>query len=127
MTFSLEPRKNKSKNSLMKSLLFVLIFLYSVSHAPAQKIIEQYTPLKDTLRIGHEKDDFLPCNDKGFTLVLPDSSALNHINGLLISFEDKRFDLHSDTTQQIFREATAKNFAVVYISTGIPLDLFFSV
>ncbi len=57
--------------------------------------------------------------------MLPGST--NNVNGVLISFEDETFDLQSNPTQQIYKQATAKNFAVLYVSTGIPVDLYFSI
>jgi hypothetical protein len=90
----------------------------------AQKIVEEYISEKDSLRIGAGKADFLPYNEKGYTLVLPDST--NDIKAILVSFEDKRFELQENPTQQIFPQATVKNVAVLYVSTGIPVDLFFS-
>ena len=94
------------------------------SQVSGQKVIEQYSSQNDSLRIGFGKTDFLPYNDKGYTLVLPDTA--NNINGVLISFEDRKYDLKGNSNQQIYQEATAKNLAVLYVSTGIPVDLFFS-
>jgi hypothetical protein len=96
----------------------------STGQVSGQKVIEQYISQNDSLRIGFGKTDFLPYNDKGYTLVLPDTT--NNINGILISFEDRRYDLKSSSKQQVYREATAKSLAVLYVSTGIPVDLFFS-
>lgn len=93
--------------------------------AKGQKIIEKYVSQNDSLRIGPAKTDFLPYNDKGYTLILPDTT--NNIDGVLISFEDSRFDWQSNPARQIYQQAAAKNFAVLYISTGIPFDLYFSV
>ncbi|MFT3702552.1 MAG: hypothetical protein QM802_09290 [Agriterribacter sp.] len=108
----------------MKFFFLLLIFFFSAEQLSAQKIIEQYYPQSGSLQIGLGKNDFIPLNEKGYTLVLPDT--LHNIKGVLISFEDSKFNIQGDTTQQIYREATAKNFAVLYISTGIPVDLFFS-
>src|SRR5687768_10664352 len=108
----------------MKSVIAIL-FLFISGHANGQKIIERYIVQKDSLRIGLDKNDFLPYNDKGYTLVLPDTT--NNINGVLISFEDRKFDLQGNSIQQIYHEAVAKHFAVLYVSTGIPVDLFFSI
>jgi hypothetical protein len=108
----------------MRISLLTLLLLFTMSQLQAQKIIEQYTPLKDSLRIGPGKSDFLPCTEKGYTLVLP--SQTDSVQGVLISFEDRRFDLAKDSSQQIYREATAHGLAVLYVSTGIPVDLYFS-
>jgi hypothetical protein len=116
----------KIEHLAMKQALAISVFIFCGAHAIAQKIIERYTPQKDSLSIGFEKDEFLPGNDKGYTLILPGDTPAENIAGVLISLEDKRFDLRSNPAQQIYPEATARHFAVVYLSTGIPLDLFFS-
>lgn len=108
----------------MRFLTAFLLLLLSTGQVSGQKVIEQYISQNDSLRIGFGKTDFLPYNDKGYTLVLPDTT--NNINGILISFEDRRYDLKSSSKQQVYREATAKSLAVLYVSTGIPVDLFFS-
>ena len=108
----------------MKNLLAILFLFILARQASGQRIIERYIVQKDSLRIGYDKNDFLPYNDKGYTLVLPDS--INNIDGVLISFEDRKFDLQGSSTQQIYHEAVAKQFAVLYVSTGVPFDLFFS-
>src|SRR5690349_4351850 len=102
---------------------FLLLFLFTVQSS-GQKIIEQYRSQNDSLRIGSGKNDFLPYNDKGYTLVLPDT--IGNIQSVLISLEDKKYDLQGNSTQQIYREAAAKDIAVLYVSTGVPIDLFFS-
>jgi hypothetical protein len=108
----------------MKILIAFALLVFSAGQTSGQKIIEKYSKQDDSLRIGSGKDDLLPYNDKGYTLVLPDTAS--NIKGVLISFEDRKFDLQSNPTQQIYQEATGKNFAVLYVSTGIPVDLFFS-
>jgi hypothetical protein len=107
----------------MKTLTtFLLLFLLAVQ-SNGQKVIEEYISQNDSLRIGTGKNDFLPYADRGYTLILPDTT--NNLKGILISFEDRKYDLNNNT-QQIYHEATAKNIAVLYVSTGIPIDLFFS-
>ena len=108
----------------MKPFIAILFLFISAAHAGGQKVIERYIVQKDSVRIGLGKNAFLPYNDKGYTLVLPDTS--NNINGVLISLEDRKFDLQSNSTQQIYHEAIAKHFVVLYVSTGVPVDLFFS-
>jgi hypothetical protein len=107
----------------MKNTLLIGLFSLLISSTVAQRIYHQYTPPKDSLRIGYSKSDLLPFNDKGYTLILPETAT--QINGILISIEDDKFNLQ-DSSQQIHHHALAKNFAVLYISTGVPVDLFFS-
>src|SRR5689334_5831936 len=107
----------------MKSLsTFLILYLLAVQ-SYGQTVIEKYISQTDSLRIGKGKGDFLPYNDRGYTLILPDTTKI--ITGILVSFEDRKHDLNNNK-QQIYQEATAKNIAVLYVSTGIPLDLFFS-
>lgn len=109
---------------MMKSLILcVIIFNLSVT-LYGQRIYESYTKLNDSLRIGNGKSDFLPFNDKGYTLILPDTTAT--ISGTIISLEDEKYDLVKNPKQQIYKDANLNNLAVLYISSGIPVDFYFS-
>lgn len=108
----------------MKILAPLFQLLILSAQLSGQKIIESYTKLNDSLQIGVGKADFLQYNERGYTLVLPDST--NKITGILVSLEDEKFDLRADSTQQIYSQANSKNLAVLYLSTGIPVDLYFS-
>lgn len=105
----------------MKTLTTLLLLFLFADQSRGQKIIEQYIAQTDSIRIGPGKSDFLPLNDKGYTLVLPDN--INNIASVLVSLEGKK---HDDKNEKLDREATAKNMAVLYLTTGIPIDLFFS-
>jgi hypothetical protein len=107
----------------MKILIIFSLLLLHAGQSHGQKVIEEYISQNDSLRIGSGKNDFLSYGDKGYTLILPDTT--NNIKSILISFEDGKYDLNNNK-QQIYHEATAKNSAVLYVSTGIPFDLFFS-
>lgn len=109
---------------MKRLILYFLLFNLSVT-LYGQKIYESYIKQNDSLRIGNGKTDFLPFNDKGYTLILPDSTN-NNITGTIISFEDEKVDLVNNPKQQISKEANLKNLAVLYISTGIPVDFYFS-
>jgi hypothetical protein len=107
----------------MKTLT-VFLLLFITCQSSGQIIIGQYSLQNDSLRTGPGKTDFLRYSEKGYTIVLPDTTK--EIKGTLISFEDKKFDFEADESQQIYHEASAQNIAVLYVSTGIPIDLFFS-
>jgi hypothetical protein len=109
---------------MRKYLIAVIIILSFQHYAAAQKIYEQYTKLNDSVRVGNGRADFLTYNDSGYTLILPDS--LTRPKGILISLEDERIGLKANPERQIYPQATAEGFAVMYISTGVPVDLFFS-
>lgn len=108
---------------MKRLILYLLIFSCSVD-SYGQKIYENYTKTNDSLRIGKGEKDFLQFNDKGYTLVLPDTTT--SISGMIISLEDEKFDLKNNPKQQIYKEAILKNLAVLYVSTGIPVDFYFS-
>jgi hypothetical protein len=109
---------------MKKTFAIFLLFFFIHCSLFGQRTIEHYTKVNDSLRIGNGKTDFLPYNNKGFTLVLPDSTK--GVSGVLVSLEDDKFDLKADSTQQIYKQASAKGFAVLYLSTGIPADFYFS-
>jgi hypothetical protein len=112
-------------NFQMKRSLAILLLLFIVSiNLSGQKTVESYTKVKDSLRIGSGKTDFLPYQNKGFTLVLPDTTR--NVCGVIISLEEDKFDLNGDAKQQIYQQAAARGFAVLYLSTGIPADFYFS-
>lgn len=109
---------------MMKALIFFILILCLSVTLYGQKIYESYIKQNDSLRIGNGKTDFLPFNDKGYTLILPDTTTM--IKGVIISLEDEKFNLVDNPKQQIYKEANLKNLAVLYVSTGIPVDFYFS-
>ena len=111
----------------MKALfnLFFLFFLIIVSNKScSQKIVRNYEPLKnDSLRVGIGENDFLPFIQKGYTLMLPENK---NIKGVLIFLEDSKYDEKNKSSKQMYNQASKNNFAVLSISTEIPLDFYFS-
>jgi hypothetical protein len=109
----------------MKILItFLLLFILS-KQASSQRVFEHYTKLTDSLRYGFGKKDFLQYNDKGCTLILPDTSK--KLIGVIISLDDKKYNIQDTAKQRlIYPQANEKGFAVLYISTGIPVDLYFN-
>src|SRR6188768_3194061 len=101
---------------MLKALIFIILTLSLSVTLYGQNIYESYIKQNDSLRIGNGKTDFLPFNDKGYTLILPDTTTL--IKGVIISFEDEKFNLVDNPKQQIYKEANSKNLAVLYVSTG---------
>jgi len=101
-------------------------FLLLVTHSSfAQKVIEEYTSQQGTLRYGPGEKDLLPYGDKGFTLVLPDNG--HPLAGTVIDLEDTRLSAGDTVEYQEFRdESLKKGFAFLTISTGIPVDWYFS-
>src|ERR1039457_168654 len=104
----------------MKIVISFLLFTILSGHCVAQKIFEHYTKLTDSLRYGYGKNDFLQYNDKGYTLILPDTSK--KLIGVIISLDDEKYNIQDTSKQRlIYPHANEKGFAVLYISTGIPV------
>lgn len=111
------------KSFLLKSIFLILIHTWYLP-IYGQKIIEEYGKAKvDSLRIGKGNLDFLPFIQKGYTLALPESK---NINGVIIFLEDSGFDKKNKSAKQIYNQANEKGFAVLSVSTEIPLDFYFS-
>ncbi|WP_298541373.1 hypothetical protein [uncultured Aquimarina sp.] len=111
----------------MKTLfkLFFLLFftLFSIKSF-SQKMVEYYEPVKnDSLRVGTGENDFLPFIQKGYTLLIPEKRK---IKGVLIFLEDSRYDKKNRSSKQMYNQASEKDFAVLSVSTEIPLDFYFS-
>ncbi|HLY71875.1 MAG TPA: hypothetical protein VKR53_19210 [Puia sp.] len=103
----------------------LLIFSFFVTHICGQRVYEHYDQLTDSLRIGNNKTDIIPYSEKGFTLIMPDKSE--PLQGILISLEDGKYTLKDKTEKQLIHPAAnQKGFAVLYVSTGVPLDLYFN-
>ena len=87
-------------------------------------MVEYYEPVKnDSLRVGPGETDFLPFIKKGYTLMLPENKE---IRGVLIFLEDSKYDNKNRSSKQIYNQASEKDFAVLSVSTEIPLDFYFS-
>ncbi len=107
----------------MKKLLFPVILIYWQIESNSQTLVEKYIPQRDSIRVGYGKDDFFPCEEKGFSLFLPQSSA----QGTVISLEDSKFNASDSSSAAVFRQqANAEGYAYLHITTGRPVDLFFS-
>lgn len=102
----------------------LLCLLFFGFNSYSQKIIEDYKPLKyDSVRIGPGEKDFLPYIQNGYTLMLPDTSK---IKGVLIFLEDSKYDQKNFSAKQLYKEAADKGFAVLSVSSEIPLNFYFS-
>ncbi|GGG09770.1 hypothetical protein GCM10011344_08000 [Dokdonia pacifica] len=87
-------------------------------------MIEYYEPVKnDSLRVGIGETDFLPFIQKGYTLMLPENKE---IKGVLIFLEDSKYDEKNRSSKQMYTQASENGFAVLSVSTEIPLDFYFS-
>ncbi|RYZ23187.1 MAG: hypothetical protein EOO16_05960 [Chitinophagaceae bacterium] len=101
-------------------ILFVVLLLAAALQAPAQRLFEQYSRRTDSLRIG--PDAHLPGQHQGYTVALPDTGMAR---GVLLFLEEERPD-PTKPEVLLHREANAAGWAVVRVSTGIPVDFYFS-
>src|SRR5438309_10872766 len=106
----------------MKIVSFVTLILFLAGHGNTQELYQEYTTSKDTVHYGPRDNELLPTTSKGYTLFLPDKSKAPTATVLIL--EDGKPNL-SDTSN-IFQPASARGLATLYISTGIPIDLYFS-
>jgi len=105
-------------------ILFLFFLINSGTKSFSQKIIEYYEPVKnDSLKVGIGENDFLPFIQKGYTLMLPENKE---IKGVLIFLEDSKYDKKNFSSKQMYNQASEHNFAVLSVSTEIPLDFYFS-
>jgi len=114
-------------NRYWKTLISILLLFIFSAQIQGQQIFQQYTKLNGSLRYGNGTNEIFPFGNRGYTLVTP--GAKDSLLGTIVMLDDEKIDLHDSTKRQyirIDREANAKGFAVLYISTGIPVDLYFS-
>lgn len=105
-------------------VFFLLLLTVLSTKSFSQKIVEYYEPVKnDSLRVGVGENDFLPFIQKGYTLMLPENKE---IKGVLIFLEDSKYDKKNRSSKQMYTQASEKDFAVLSVSTEIPLDFYFS-
>ena len=104
-------------------IVFIVYFCF-IQYCLGQNLIEHYeSAKKDSLQIGIGSKDFLSFIPKGYTLSLPTSS---NIKGTLIFLEGSQFDQKNKTAKLIYKEANTRGFAVISVSTEIPLDFYFT-
>ncbi len=109
----------------MKVIVSLLLIISLTGYG--QTVLESYFKQEGSFRYGEKPGDLIPLSKRGYTLILP--AAKDNLSGTLVMLEDSKPNLQ-DTSQkqfiQIQQEANAKGLATLYISTGIPLDLYFS-
>ena len=111
-------------NKFLKLFLILILAASCKNKTSTLNIIEDYeVAKKDSLRVGIGENDFFPFIKKGYTLMLPKNSE---IKGVLIFLEDSKYDQKNRSSKQIYHQASKKGFAVLSVSTEIPLDFYFS-
>lgn len=105
-------------------IIFFLLLIITSMKSFSQKVVQYYEPLEnDKLRVGIGENDFMPFIQKGYTLMLPENKE---IKGVLIFLEDSKYDKKNRSASQMYTLASEKDFAVLSVSTKIPLDFYFS-
>lgn len=105
-------------------VLFLVFLTTFITKSFSQKMVEYYEPAKNgSLRVGIGENDFLPFIQKGYTLMFPINKK---IRGVLIFLEDSKYDKKNRSSKQVYTQASEKDFAVLSVSTEIPLDFYFS-
>ena len=108
----------------ISKIVFALFFVFTGFMSFAQEVVEHYEPARrDSLRVGSGQKDLLPFIEKGYTLMLPESKV---IRGVLIFLEDSVYDEKNRSARQLYEDANEKSFAVLSVSSEIPLDFYFS-
>ena len=106
----------------MRYYLTLTLLILSLNLLRAQSVFEEYHKEIDSVKVSDKM--YLPFFEQGYTLIKPENEE--NLKGVLVSFEDRRFNLHpKDERALIHPYANKKGYAVLYISTGIPVDLFF--
>lgn len=103
--------------------LSLLILLSAKAVGQLHYDVYSYTP--DSVKIGNEKKDYWPKGPKGYSLLLPET--LSNFKGTIVSLEE--YPVYgADTLKyaEFNKEANKMGFAVLYIASGVPYDLFFS-
>ncbi|WP_394751260.1 hypothetical protein [Spongiimicrobium salis] len=109
---------------ISNKLVFLFFLTIFCTRSFSQKVVGSYEPVKnDSLRVGKGANDFLPFVQKGYTLMLPENKE---IRGVLIFLEDSQYDKKNRSAKQMYASASEEGFAVLSVSTEIPLDFYFS-
>ena len=104
---------------------FSLLILLSVfcKNTFTQNLIQEYEPKKnDSIKVGKGEEDFLKYIQKGYTLSIPNKEK---IIGTLVFLEGSEFDKKNKSAKLIYEHANRDEFAVLSVSTEIPLDFYF--
>jgi len=111
----------------MKFIKFFVCIVIFVGPVYSQQIFEQYTKFDGILRFGEAPEDFMKYDNRGYTLILPEKNRPPR--GTIVILEDFPVNVNDTSKNQcihIDKEAIPKGFAVLYVASGIPLDLYFA-
>ncbi len=105
--------------------LFTAMILLSIATCQSQVIFEQYEQMKGLLRIGPEPQRQIHLVDKGYTLILPDSTRKPVAILILPDARKVNTTGIGKKEDNIDNAALARNVGVLHITTGNPLDFYF--
>ena len=111
-------------NKLFKTVLLLIVVFIFCNNTFAQNFVQRYEPKKnDSVRIGKGEKDFLKYIQKGYTLSIPKKTKTI---GILIFLEGSEFDNKNKSAKLMYEQANKKGFAVLSVSTEVPLDFYFT-
>jgi hypothetical protein len=109
----------------MRTITCLVLCCVICMGAAAQKTVSDYTRLTGMIRLAEQKDAVFPLGEKGYSLVLPEGNKT--VKGVVVSLEDERPDFSDTLRYKAWQNVVlAKDWALLYISSGVPVDLFFS-
>ncbi|WP_282126955.1 hypothetical protein [Marinifilum flexuosum] len=114
----------------MKSLILILLslsFLTSCTNKKSKKnhhrVVESYVQLEGKQVLSENESVSIPLSKQGYTLHLPDSSSV----ATLVFFSGSALDTTAIIPEfSIIEPALKKQMAVIFVSTGKPIDFFFT-
>ncbi len=106
----------------------VLFFLFgAIAFSAAQHLMpvitEAYAPVEGELRIGPEQSQTIAKTDSGHTWIIPAAGAMNGVVVLPDGWRVKTDTIAPGSFEQI---ALHERLAILRVTTGNPLDFFFS-
>jgi len=111
-------------NKFYRTISLLILLSIFCNNTFAQNLIQQYESEKtDSIRIGKGEKDFLKYIRKGYTLSIPKKTKTI---GTLIFLEGSEFDKKNKSARLLYKQANKKGFAVLSVSTEIPLDFYFT-
>ncbi len=110
---------------LALALSLVLTCLLGASVVSAQSVDRDYIPVEGLLRIGPEPKRRIPLVDKGHTFILPEQPP---VRGVIVFLDRMPLDPTPWLADSTSLEAMAieQGLAVLRLTTGNPLDFFFT-
>ncbi len=106
------------------SLLLPLVWLCLPGSLSGQRVIEVYQPASGVLRIGPGPDEAINRTDSGYTLIMPERQPV----GSVVMLDGFRVTIDSagPAAGSFEAEVDAAGLALLRLTTGNPLDFYFT-